>query len=163
MSAVGAWILSILGVVIIGVIIDLVLPNGRMNKYIRSVFSTVTVLIIIFPLPNLLKNGCNTSDFIYNDTVILQENYIEYTAQMKKRALLRGLVSALQEDGISVREIELEGDFTQVVPIIEKVSINLSQVVIVGQSEHINKYKLIQSKVSAYLAIDEDIIRIYEQ
>lgn len=163
MSAVGAWILSILGVVIIGVIIDLVLPSGKMNKYVRSIFSAVTVLIIVLPLPNLFKNGCNTDSFLYNTDVPLQQNYIDYTARMKENALLRGLYAALKEDGITASEIKIEGDFTQVVPVIEKVSVNLSQVVIVGQSEHINKYKLIQSKVSEYLAVDEDIILIYEQ
>ena len=58
MSSVGAWILSILGIVVIGAVIDLVLPSGRMNKYVKSIFSAVTILVIILPLPNLVKNGC---------------------------------------------------------------------------------------------------------
>ncbi len=32
MSALGGWILGILGIVVIGAVIDLVLPSGRMNK-----------------------------------------------------------------------------------------------------------------------------------
>ena len=78
MSAVGAWILSILGIVVIGAVIDLVLPSGRMNKYVKSIFSAVTILVIILPLPNLVKNGCGADGFIFDKDIELNENYLQY-------------------------------------------------------------------------------------
>ena len=73
------------------------------------------------------------------------------------------LADLLESEGITLGEADLKGDFSGSVPVIEEVSINLSQVVIVGQSEHINKYALIRNKVSAFLAVDEEVVRIYEQ
>ena len=68
----------------------------------------------------------------------------------------------MQQDGITLGEVSVSGDFSGAAPVISEVKINLSQVVIVGQSEHINKYELIRSKVSQYLSLDKDAIVIYE-
>ena len=163
MSGIGAWILSILGIVVIGVVIDLILPSVKMNRYVKSVFAAVTVLVIVLPLPALVKNGCSSQNFIWNEDIPLQENYLEYTATIRKNSLMKGLRAALESEGITLGEADLKGDFSGSVPVIEEVSINLSQVVIVGQSEHINKYALIRNKVSAFLAVDEEVVRIYEQ
>ena len=162
MSALTAWILSILGVVVIGAVIDLVLPSGRMNKYLKSVFATVTVLIVLLPIPNLLQNGCDFKDFSIGGNLQLQEEYLNYASEIKKKALSDGLRAALRSDGITLGDMEIEGDFTASVPVIEGIRINFSQVVIAGQSAHINKYQLITEKVSQYLAVEEEIVRFYE-
>lgn len=162
MSGLGAWILSILGIVVIGAVVDLVLPSGRMNKYVKSIFAAVTVLVIVLPLPNLLKGGCKTDELLWNKDVELQDTYLEYAADLKKKALLSGLRAALQADGITLGDAELIGDFTQITPEIAEVKINLSQVVIVGQSEHIHKYTLVREKVAEYLSVDKDVIDLYE-
>lgn len=162
MSALGGWILGILGIVVIGAVIDLVLPSGRMNKYVKSVFAAVTVLVVILPLPNLLKNGCSADEFIPNIKVETDDKYLEYTQNIKKNYIIKGLKAALSNDGITLGEMSIEGDFSSVAPVITAVKINLSQVVIVGQSEHINKYELLRNKVSLYLAVDKDVIAIYE-
>lgn len=159
----SGWILSILGIVIIGAVIDLILPSGRMNKYIKSVFAAVTALVIILPLPNLVKNGCSTEGFIFNDNLQLQENYLDYVAKIKSNSMIKGLKETLKNDGITLGDVTIEGDFTLPSPILNKVKINLSQVVIVGQSEHIHKYELIQDKVSQYLSVSKEIIYCYEQ
>ena len=162
MSALGGWILGILGIVVIGAVIDLVLPSGRMNKYVKSVFAAVTVLVVILPLPNLLKNGCSADEFIPNIKVETDDKYLEYTQNIKKNYIIKGLKAALSNDGITLGEMSIEGDFSSVAPVITAVKINLSQVVIVGQSEHINKYELLRSKVCRYLSVDEDVVAIYE-
>ena len=163
MKAIGAWVLSILAVAVIGAVIDLVLPGGRMNKFVKSIFGAVTVLLIVLPLPNLVKNGCSVSEFLPNGDIELQEDYLDYVANIKKKSIIAGLKDALNEDGITLGDVELEGDFSGSAPNISAVKINLSQVVIVGQSQHINMNELIRSKVSQYLAVDKGVIVFYEQ
>lgn len=162
MSALGGWILSILGVALIGAVVDLVLPSGRMNKYVKSVFAAVTVLIVILPLPNLVKNGCRKENFIFGEDVPLQEEYLDYAATIRKNALLKGLRAAMESEGITLGDVQIEGDFTGNVPVVEKVRINLQQVVMGGQTEHIHKYTTVRTKAAKYLAVDEDVIELYE-
>ena len=57
MKFVSAWVMSILGIVIIGTIVDLLLSKSRLKNFIRSIFATVCILVIITPLPSIVKNG----------------------------------------------------------------------------------------------------------
>ncbi len=50
-----AWLSRILGVVVVGVIVELLTQNRRMGNFIRSIYGFVVLLVIVSPLPNLLK------------------------------------------------------------------------------------------------------------
>ncbi|MDE7394811.1 MAG: hypothetical protein K2M95_01660, partial [Clostridiales bacterium] len=118
--------------------------------------------IVILPIPNLVKNGCDIKNFSLGSDLELQDDYLSYTNEIKKKALVDGLRAALLDDGITLGDTEIEGDFSAAVPVITAIRINLSQVVIDGQSAHINKYQLVADKVSQYLAVSKDIVRFYE-
>lgn len=51
----GGWLMGIVGVVAIGVLLDILLPSGEINKYIKGIFGIVVVFVIVAPLPKLLK------------------------------------------------------------------------------------------------------------
>lgn len=51
----GAWIISITGVICLGILLDIVLPDGKTTKYIRGAFSLIVILVIVSPLPSLMK------------------------------------------------------------------------------------------------------------
>lgn len=51
----GAWLASILGVVVVGVVVELLTQNRRMGNFIRSIYGFIVLLVIVSPLPNLLK------------------------------------------------------------------------------------------------------------
>ena len=55
------WIMSIVGITALGVLMDILLPEGETNKYIKGIFALFTVFVIIYPLPKI-ANG----DFDYN-------------------------------------------------------------------------------------------------
>ena len=50
------WIISIVSVVLITNIVCLILPQGKMGRFVKNIFSILTVLVIIKPLI-YLKNG----------------------------------------------------------------------------------------------------------
>ena len=55
-----AYILSVLGIVIAGVIIDVIIPAGSISVYIKSIYSIFVVAVIISPVINFLsKHHCN--------------------------------------------------------------------------------------------------------
>ena len=57
MSAIAGWVLSVLGIVLAGTVVDLMLTKSRLKSFIRSVFATITVLVVITPLPKLIETG----------------------------------------------------------------------------------------------------------
>ena len=46
-----SYILSIVGIVFLGVLVDVIMPDGEMNKYVKGVFSIIALCVIINPLP----------------------------------------------------------------------------------------------------------------
>ena len=67
----GPWLLSIAGVVILGVIVELVMSDGPMSKFIRGIYAFFILLVIVSPLPNLLSNGIEVGGGIQIDEELL--------------------------------------------------------------------------------------------
>ena len=57
----ASWLASILGVVVVGVIVELLTQNRRMGNFIRSIYGFIILLVIVSPLPKLLKADWWTS------------------------------------------------------------------------------------------------------
>ena len=56
------WIISVVCAIVLGVLIEIVLPNGKVAKYVKGTFALVVIFVIVAPLPKLLK-GEWTFDF----------------------------------------------------------------------------------------------------
>ena len=52
----SGWLIGIVGVVSLGVLIEILLPEGENSKYIRGIFSIIVIFVIVSPLPKL-ANG----------------------------------------------------------------------------------------------------------
>ena len=50
MNGVSDWILSITGIILVSLIVEIILPNGKTNNLIKSIVSIFSVFIIISPL-----------------------------------------------------------------------------------------------------------------
>ncbi len=50
-----AWLASIVGIVVVGVIVELVMQGRRMGNFVRSIYSFTVLLVIVAPLPKILK------------------------------------------------------------------------------------------------------------
>ena len=57
------WINMILALGILFTVIRIIVPNTKLKKYIYSLMGIVTIIVILSPVINLVKNG----DLIYKD------------------------------------------------------------------------------------------------
>lgn len=48
-----AWIIGIVGVICLGVLLEIVLPEGQTGKYVKGAFSLLVIFVIVAPLPNV--------------------------------------------------------------------------------------------------------------
>ena len=51
----AGWLASVVGVVIIGVVVELLTHGRRMANFVRSIYGFIVLYVIVSPLPNLLK------------------------------------------------------------------------------------------------------------
>jgi hypothetical protein len=50
----SSWLFPVIGVVIIGVLCDLVSGSTKMGKFVRAIYSFVILFVIVQPIPKLL-------------------------------------------------------------------------------------------------------------
>jgi len=100
MDAISSWILSIAGIICLSVILELILPNGQMNKYVKNIFSFVIILVIILPIPNLINNvNFNNINSINYENISLQEDYLYELNKNKLNTINNNLIFYFNEAG----------------------------------------------------------------
>ena len=60
------YVLSVLGIVVAGILIDVIIPNGSINKYVKSIYSIFVVAVLINPIFKLVSKA-KDFDFKYED------------------------------------------------------------------------------------------------
>lgn len=93
----GDWLLNIVGVVFIGVLLDIILPDGKTNVFIKHIFSVFILYVILNPINNLITSNLN----LKVDEIVVQENYIYETNIKKVESLQNLIVEKLSEQNIS--------------------------------------------------------------
>ena len=55
------YILAMLGIVVISVLVEIILPSGQTSKYIKSILAVFIVYIIVNPIITFLKSDFASS------------------------------------------------------------------------------------------------------
>ena len=85
----ASWLASVLGVVVVGVIVELLTQNRRMGKFIRSIYGFIVLLVIVSPLPKLLKADWWTSRAEEMVNAEMLENLAQSSRQTRITQTLR--------------------------------------------------------------------------
>lgn len=154
MSSFAAWGLTILGIAMVSTVAEMLLPQGKTRKVIRSVFATVAVLTVITPLPMLIKNGINF-DFS-SDAVQTDGEYIEYVAGVKEKLVAQSLREHLKANGYDLDvEVKLDGEWNAI-----SATVNFEGLGITENIGHINRKEVIKL-VAEFLNIGEEAVMTY--
>ena len=153
--------MSILAVVALSFAADLLLGGKRMGKFVNAIFASLTILIIVAPLPNIISNGFDGDNILFVPGITVDDSYLDYAAKLRVSALERGVKESLGKEGYRNVEVEIKGDFNDEIKI-TSVLINLSNLVMDEKVVHINKYEAVTRLVSECLRVDKGVIMIYE-
>ena len=134
MSFLSTYVLSVAGVVLLSVLIELVLPEGQMNKYTKSILSLVVIFVIASPLPKLFKNGINFSSL---GEVTLDENVLNVIQNQSFSQIKKNLEIGLEEQGFKNVELTIFGESEGKSLKISSIFVDLSNLVLLKKDEHI--------------------------
>lgn len=103
-----AWLLSIAGIVVVGVLVELLLTDSHMSKFVRSIYGFFILLVIVTPLPGFLR-GIETGgigiDYDWELVGIINTQSIESARHRAERALqgagISGVILVIQADETS--------------------------------------------------------------
>ena len=151
------YILSILGIVLAGVFIDIIVPSGKINKYIRSIYSIFVVAVLLNPLINFLSNH---RDFtVKYKEYELSEKLLNYIYEMRVKTQEENLKNLFSNEGFDNIDIKLSFSSENDELKYNSCKVNLKNVVIDKDMQHINKYEFIKKIIKEYTNLsDEEII-----
>ncbi|MBQ7653306.1 MAG: stage III sporulation protein AF [Clostridia bacterium] len=109
------YVLQIVGVVLLSVLADVLLPNGQINKFVKGVFSIVLTFTVLTPL-NALVNGQTdvfqrASDAL---SVSVDENYLSQIERNKNEYYSNIIARALAEEGVEA-EVTVDSGMVTVI------------------------------------------------
>ena len=157
---VSSYILSIAGVVLLTSIVDFALPDGSMNKYIKSIMGFFIIAVIIAPLPNLLSS--NNTSFFETSGYEIQEDYLYKLNKTKIDVLQNEIEMSVSGEGYQNVKvmIELENNLSENMDI-KSVSVDLTHLRITEKAGHkdISKIKeQIDEIITKKLNIKKEIV-----
>ncbi len=164
MSALAAWITAIFVAVVIAIGAELLFSDTRMSKFIRSVTAIVILLVIVMPIPALVKTGFSIGgDDTVENNMQLDESFIGFVDEKRINAVEAALAGELKNAGISGAAVKItragNGEKTKIV----QVEINLADSVIDEKLGHINMNELAVTTVCKYLNIEKSKVVVYGQ
>lgn len=165
MSTLSAWVLSIAGVVLLSVLVELILPSGAMNKYIKGIFAFIIMLVILTPIPKLLNQNIDISNFFNSDVIQPDEDYIEQINFDKLSALQTEIEKEIENEGYQNVKVYISSNIFDNTFQIRSATIDLTNLVITANAEHTNIVRIkqqITGIVKNHLSIGEDYI-FYEE
>lgn len=154
-ASISDWLLSIAGIICLSVVVEIVLPSGQINKYIKGIISFIITLVIITPLPSLIKSKKDYSNiFDYETSIEVDENYLYQLNLDKLNSLKRDIEKDIFALGYRNVFVYISSNIFESNLTFVSVNVDISDLVISPNAEHkdITKIKkditkIIQSKM----------------
>lgn len=159
MSFISSWVLSIAGISVIGVLVELILPSGQTKKYVKGVFAFVVVMVIITPLPKLFGSNFQVDDIFEENAIIIQEDFVYQINRERLEKIEEMIESDLKEEGFENAKVKINANIFTVNMSIDAVFVDLSNLVITENAKHKNTNDTIINSVLKYVNVNKtDII-----
>lgn len=159
MSIISNYVMAILGVVLMFVVIELILPSGKNTKYIRSILGIFLVFVIITPLAKL-KDLDFSAVLGENQHYELNYEYLYKVHLENAEKLKKNINTKLNENGVSGAEIVVSIEKESAVFEVKQIFVDLSRAVISQNQEHIINYTTIKAIVSECAKVEQNKVVI---
>ncbi len=156
-----AYALTVVVVVIICQIAETLLVSGRLKSTVKTVFSLITTSIFIAPIISYFKNDFSFEQIYESSQVEIDEGFIDYANYTRQKIYEEKVENCLKEMGVEGGKVKVEMESVGEMVIIKKVEINLQDLVINEEIQHINKTE-IAIKVASALNIESGGVVIIE-
>ena len=148
-----SWLISIVGVVFLGVMVDIITPEGKTNNFIKSIFAIIVFYIIVTPIINLFDSEHSWAI----EDVALQDSYLESVSGTKIDTLEIELQKLIMDKGYECF-VEIDGSMYGNSISINNITVFLPDNVLNEGDKHINNCKVITQLIKEKVGVEEDEI-----
>lgn len=149
------WLLNIVGVIFIGVLLDIILPDGKTNSFIKHIFTIFLLFVIISPISSLV----NKNFTLNTNKNVIDENFI-YNTNLKKVEELEKLIKQNLDDvGIQNTSVIINASIFEENLTINSVYVDITNKVLTIDAKKLNvKEEVIKVVVNTVKVNKEDIV-----
>lgn len=157
-----SWIISVFSAVTVITVVSLLLPDGKLAKFIKPFVSLILILLILSPITDIEKYFYDGEEF-YDSAITMDTDFLIKTTQAKIDKRKENCIKIAEKNGITgaivIIEYSVDENYS---PKINEVRINLQNAVISSESEHIVILQRLIKEISEYLSISEEGVKIVE-
>lgn len=172
MNVIKAFVEQMIYISIVAILIEMILPKGRIKKYVHIILSLFVLLNIVSPIINVIadsdinKTIDNVIATISGDLDISNVNVEEYNSykntkvnQTLKSSLEKDLKAKLKDEGVTLIKVELQIDDKY---IFDEIKVNIENLGLFGEKK-INKISETIEFIANEYEIEEGKVRIIEE
>ena len=160
----GAWIMSVVSVIVLTVLLELFMSEGETKKYIKGIMSVIVIGVVIAPLPGRLKKDIKLEDVFadQSDKHIREDKdylYRIYVAQYAEKE--KFIEKYLEERGIANAKVKINiYQFDDRIEVLN-VLVSLEMAVITTTDKNININDTVYEAISKAVSISRELVIIY--
>ncbi|MBR5012609.1 MAG: stage III sporulation protein AF [Clostridia bacterium] len=163
MSTVSIWVLSVVGIIILSMLVDLILPSGSMSKFIKSIFGYLIIVVILSPVFSFFtQKNFSINDIFSSSSVQIQDSFVVNVNRQFLDSIEQSIEKTCYDRGIKFVEVGIEADIFENEIEVKQISVNLKNIVITDQNKHTNIRTSIIAVIKENIKIQEEIIKFYE-
>ena len=156
----AGYILSILGIILAGIFIDILVPTGSVSKYIKSIYSIFVVAVTLSPVVKFLTKK-DVYTLKYEDYQI-NEKLMNFIYNGRADELKAKIEKRLDDEGFKNIDIKINYSSNNNEFQLNSIEVNLKNLVIQADKQHINKYEFISDVIKEFTNLTDEVILFYE-
>lgn len=163
MSTISIWVLSIVGIIVLSMLVDLLLPSGSMSKFIKSIFGYLIIVVILSPVFSFFtQKNFSINDIFSSSNVQIQDSFVANVNRQFLDSVEKSIENSCHEKGIKFVEVGIQADIFENEIEIKQISVNLKNIVITDEVKHTNIRTSIVNIIKENIKVKEEIIKFYE-
>ena len=156
----SVYILTILGIVLAGILIDIIVPTGKINKYIKSIFAIFVVAVILMPVVKFIAKSDEIT-INYTDYEI-EQNLMDYIFSSRVTAYENEIIEVLENNGLSNIDIKINYSINSNELSLNSCEVNLKNMTSSNIEMHNNRYEFIAETIKEITNLTDEVIIFYE-
>lgn len=145
----SGWVLSVTAVVCLTVLLDIIMPDGQMKKYVKGIVSIIVIFVIVTPLASLAVGKFDLT----KGNITIDSDMLESLESTSDRYREIQLESMLSEDGITA-DVKIVSENGK-----KKVEVIIKNKVLSENEMNILKQK-VSKTVAEFLDIDDSDVGV---
>lgn len=153
------WVMGIVGAAVLGVLADILMPQGNTKKYINSVLALIMLFVILSPIPTLLNSKWDINAFFGKDSIQANKSIVDNINKQQISIIENALEAKLKEDGYPNASVKIAATYEKDTYKIKLVNADFSDCIIPKDKQSF--YENMKTKVKGYLNDNSITVIIY--